>query len=427
MAIESRSAGKADEFLQTLRGNLTNIQDMPFTVQTVSGVSVTVHDVAESEQSIAFCRSGRMVLIASNLDGIRQMLSAQKNQALAQAAVYQRLVTLRPRDWSASIFINQNQLRLVDLENLLPGLQSGLFTLITSLPAIDTLEGALVSASLVPAGLRLDTFTAFTPSSLPDANLEILQNLQPNPAVLKHIPDSAIVYTAGPRADLVYTSIFESGLITTEDQQNLEENFREQYGFDLQSDMIDRLNRDWVLYASPANDGFLPETADIPLAVSLIASTDAVQEILDTVDLFNGGLEENGLTVNQDELNGFTWYEAADNEGLPVFVYGIGSDLIFFGSERAALESGVTASALLMNQAGYRQLTASLPKDMAATIYIHLDGLYDILRENMSASEGDSFDAAIAPYQSIQELVFAISLPQPDILRSSLILGLPSR
>jgi len=194
VAIESHPFGKTDEFLQNLRRDLTNIQEMSFTTESVDGVPCTVQDVPEVEQKVAFCNTGRLVLIASNLDVIRLMLSAQGDRSLAQDAVYQQLAAIRPRDWSASIYLGREQVENSEMTN---EIYNSLAELLGA-GIMEAWNGSLLSAAIVPAGLRIDAFHALSPADLPETSSQILEALEAENTMLQQVPVNTMLYPPVP-------------------------------------------------------------------------------------------------------------------------------------------------------------------------------------------------------------------------------------
>jgi hypothetical protein len=427
IAIEARSGAKADEFLQTLRRNVANRRDISFTTQVIDDHTVTVHDVSADRQRLAFTRAGRMVLIASNLDGIRQMLSAQEGQSLAQDAVYQQLNALRPREWSFSLYINGEESNHIDLDRLASSVPAEVFNMLLTIPDTDAWDGVLVNGAVVSTGLRLDAYTAFSPGDLPDANLEILQSLQPDLTALQHVPDNAFVYTTGPRLDLLFQSIFESEGMTAREQERFQDDFADLFGFDLQADLFDHLEGNWILYAAPHSRGANTDTLDLPVALALLAPTNDPRSIEDTVDQLTSVLEDSFLTIEQDSSDGINWNEASTLRDAPFLFYGLGEGIFFIGTDRDVLEAGLTTEDSLLAQPGYLQLMEYIPDDLALTFYVNLDELYDIIRGEMSDRQRDDFDDTIAPFRAIQGFALAASLAQPDVLHTALVIGLPPR
>ena len=428
IAIEARDGGKADEFLQTLRSNVADRRDYSFSTETIEGYSVTFHDVAEDEQQLAFTRAGRMVLIASNLEGIRQMLSAQDGKSLAEDAIYKQLNAQRPREWSASLYLNHSQFEQFELADLLPSEASEvLSSLVLGLPVADAWEGVLINGAIVSAGLRLDVFTAFSPDQMPDASLEMLQNRSANSAAVQRVPRTAVIYTSGPRLDLFYESIFTSDGLSEESRDNFEEGFADQFGFNLYDDLLSDLDNSWVLYAARASGDNEGRLLDLPVGAALLAETSDSQATQDTIDTLTEALEEVFFTVEQDSRNGFSWNEAAVLSNTPFIFYGQGEGFFFLGTDREVLEAGLTGSTPLFEQTRYQELTNGLSGELTPSLYVDLDELYEIIGEAMSDEARERFEDSIDPLRAIQQIVLGSSLPQSDVLRTVVVIGLPPR
>jgi hypothetical protein len=426
IAIETRPFGKADEFLQDLQRNLSDIQEMSFTTQTVSGVSITVQDVPENRQRIAFCNTGRLVLIASNLEAIRQMLSAQGARSLAQDAVYRQLVEQRQADWSFSLYLGRAQAENSEMT-------SQLFEEIEDLLGSDTIEtwnGSLLSGAIVSAGLRVDAFHALTPSSLPEPASQVLESLDTGNAMLARVPAQAYLYTAGPRFDLAYAALLDTSLFNSSSRRQLMDQLDVAFGFNPEAELINHLDGAWVLFLASDDEGFVPYTTDLPVAVTLLAEASNMPDLQDGLGQLTELITESGGELEERNDGETLRIELADpfeTTRAPAAIYGMNREMFFFGTDPVWLEEALSETSPLLEAARYRQLSRSLPGSTSPVLYVDLDPFYDLLRSNMSERSRELFDESIAPFQAVQEVLVAFSLPQPDVLRSTILLGLPPR
>jgi len=202
------------------------------------------------------------------------------------------------------------------------------------------------------------------------------------------------------------------------------------FGFNPEEELINHLDGDWVLLLAPDEEGYIPATTDLQLSFTLLACSSDMSALQDGLGLVTQLVTASGIEVDQTDDGETLRIEIAaplDPAAGPVGIYGLSQDFFFLASDPALLDSALTGDAPLLGTARYGQLADSLPEGMVPTAYVDLNPFFAILREDMTARGQETFDETIAPFQAIQEMLLAVSLPQPDVLRSSIILGLPPR
>ena len=425
VAIEARSTRQADIFLQDLRRNMKAERDIPFTTETISGLTVTVHDVDDDDQRIAFTRSGRMVLIASNLKGIRAMLNAEKRQSLVQESVYQQLIAMRPIGWSASLYISPEQIEQFQQFDI----SSWGYTVnVEAFTWLEAWRGCLVTGTLIPTGVRLDVFSPVNLRDLPDGSEELLQAAQVAPALLQLLPEDTFAYYTGPRLDLTYAALMEASLIDDTGRNNLLELMRQYFNFDPADELIDRLDGEWVLFIALDEEGMLPEITGMPLSVNLITQTSDSADLEDALTDISAVIAGSGAGVEEEEHSGGIWHLVADpraGDTPPGLIYGLDGSNFVFTTDQTMLEAALGDAPRLIDQAGYTELLSALPEGLAPVIYLEMESYLEVVRANLPESRQESFDRAVEPLEILDRMVLALSLVEPEVLQLSVIVGLP--
>jgi len=182
-----------------------------------------------------------------------------------------------------------------------------------------------------------------------------------------------------------------------------------------------------VLYAARASGDNEGSLLDLPVGAALLAETSDSQATQDTIDTLTEALEEVFFTVEQDSRNGFSWNEGATLSNAPFIFYGQGEGFFFLGTDREVLEAGLTGSTPLFEQTRYQELTNGLSGELTPSLYVDLDELYELIGEAMSDEARERFEDSIDPLRAIQQIVLGSSLPEPDVLRTVVVIGLPPR
>ena len=81
----------------------------------------------------------------------------------------------------------------------------------------------------------------------------------------------------------------------------------------------------------------------------------------------------------------------------------------------------------MFEQTRYQELTNGLSGELTPSLYVDLDELYEIIGEAMSDEARERFEDSIDPLRAIQQIVLGTSLPEPDVLRTVVVIGLPPR
>ncbi len=412
-------ATQRNAFLETLRGNLMDLQNMSFSSETYNGAQLIVADGSDSEFALSFGRSGRMLLMASGLGILKDAIDSQGAGSMAGNADYAQLTSLRPRDWSASVYVSRAAMG--NLTDLLQGnAASNAVPLLNPMPTANW-NGALINATAISSGARLDMYTSYDASAQSAEEKELLQSWNTAPAqVIGVMPQDTLVFMAGSRLDLVVNNILQVAFSDADTRQNFLDGFQETFGFSLQDDLLNQMNGQWALYAMPSTQGILPSETNVDLAISLLAQIDDASAIQSAADHISSAGLSGGVTVNTTEQAGVTYYELSSiGVEYPMFAFGAGNGYALFSTDINAIQAPFAAGTLLTGTSRYRQAEGALPGRMQPSVYIDLQTLFATLREGMGADQWDAFDQSTHVLQPVELIAAANALVSEGVMRST--------
>jgi Protein of unknown function (DUF3352) len=427
IALEARDVSKADAFLETLRGNLMDLQNMTFVSDTYHGVQVTTQETPNSMAALCFGRSGRMLLMASSPGILQDAIDSQGAGSMAGNADYAQLASLRPRDWSASVYVSRAAMgNLADMLQANPAANAA--PLLNPMPYANW-NGTLINATAISSGARLDMYTSYDASAQSAEEKELLQSWNTAPAqVIGVMPQDTLVFMAGSRLDLVVNNILQVALSDADTRQNFLDGFQETFGFSLQDDLLDQMNGQWALYAMPSTQGLLPSETNIDLAISLLAQIDDASAIQNAADHISSVGLSGGVTVNTTEQAGVTYYELSSiGVEYPMFAFGAGNGYALFSTDINAIQAPFAAGTLLTGTSHYRQAEGALPGRMQPSVYVDLQTLFATLREGMGTDQRDAFNQSTHVLQPVELIAAANALVREGVMRSTYVFIISSK
>jgi hypothetical protein len=422
IALEARNITRADAFLETLQGNLADLQNMTFSRQSYNGTQLFVQEVKGLSSALSFGRSGRMLLMASDLNILKDAINQQEVHGFSLQENYHQLIELRPRNWSASLYLSRDAYGSLIEELGTVWVMAGSMSLVD--PSLGTnWTGILLTASVIQNGLRFDGFTSYDMSSHYAAENELLQNRYiPSSEIIQVLPQDTLVYLTNSRFDLFFQNIISPVLLGESDPTYLFDSFEQAYGFSLHNDLLAHLNGQWALYVVPSTSGLLPDQANLNLAISLLAQTDATIDLKTISDKLNSFSDYGGIRVNSQQRDGATYYglSSFENENS-VLAFGQANGYFTLGTDIDSIQVPSSNNATLINYSGYKEAKNALPSGMQPSIYIDFERLFANIREGMEVSERESFNSSISSITPIRIIASANRLLQPGIAQTSII------
>ena len=424
LAIEARNLHRADEFLTTLQGNLAEKQSMDFENQTYQGAKIVVEKTSASQTGMAFGRSGRMILLASSLDILHEAVDRQDSQALPAEKDYTGLTNIRPRDWTASIYLNHAWIG--DYLNTIMG-----SSLSTAGPVINPYTGInwtgiLINVSAIQGGARLDVYMDYDETTQTASEVaELQKNYVPPGQVIDLLPKDTLFFIISNRFNFMLENILKSSGTSESEISSFWEAGEQSLGFSLKDDLVDRLSGDWALYAVPSTRGLLPAQAELNLALNLLVQTDGRLDLQPVTDGLSRNEMVTGFTVDKKQRDGFTYYELGLYGDVPLFAFSANDTYFTLGTDGDKLQLSPGEDNLLVKSDNYQAALQALPKNMVPVVYIDLESFLANVREGIPASDRQDFNdsiRAVAPILTIA--AGGAYLSERGIIRSTIVIML---
>ena len=424
LAIEARDSFRADAFLSTLVNNISDIRDTTFTPQTYHGAHIFVQVVASGQKALSFGRSGRMVLLATDYSILKDAIDGRGKQALSAQDNFNNLINHRPRNWSASLYLDPKLFTNFAGEVMQVAGGSPETSLI--LPySLNNLSGMLINATAINGSLRIDATSNYDLSSQSATVVEDLQSMYSAPTeVTRVLPEDTVIFLANSRFDLFMQTLMRTAFTNEAEKSAFFNDFETLFGFSLQEDLVNHLNGQWALYVVPSKNGILPQQANLNLAISLLAQTDDHLDLPGITDKIKIWGPLNGINIKTQQVAGITYYMLNPGGEFPAdaVTFSQNKGFFTFGTDANILQSTFAQETSLINLASYKNAVAMLPSGMQPSIYIDLQRLIADIREGMSAEELQSFNETIGIFQHVRVIASANQMKQPGVLESSMII-----
>jgi hypothetical protein len=426
-AIEVRNLSLADAFLETMMGNMKSLHNLDYSRETYKNVTI-YNQYLGAYPSFSYCRSGRMLLGASDVETLKDAIDRQNEQALVVKEEYNQLIGSRSRDWSASLYIGQDVLGSSITEEALGA--GALATPLISPYANLGWSGMMLNASVIRQGIRLDMYIGLDTSALSSSEIQEIQAAYTPPTqVIQMLPEDTVIYMANPYFDQVMQGIMSTAFSDEGEKNAFLDSFEEELGFSLQEDLLDHLTGEWALYAVPSMHGLLADQMDLNMAINLLVQTDAELDLQSVTEGLNNLGPYSGIMINSQQQSGTTYYEISSyGDPNPVFAFGAANNYFTLGTDLDSLQLSASNGKSLVNASSYLSAVDTLPNGMKHPIvYADLENLFANLREGMSADEREYFNDSISAIEPISVIAGAVRFVNEDIMKGSIVIILAEK
>jgi hypothetical protein len=418
--MEARNLGRADSFLETFAGNLTSIQGMKFSRETYRGSRMYVQVVSGTANALAFGRTGRMVLVASDVSYLREAIDGQGKSSFIHQADYTQLVNQRPRDWSLSLYFNaENYNSILDS---MSAQDPGATLMLYNLAAKPAWASTMINAVIIQNGVRLDMYSMMDNTAPSNGGTGLVQaDVQAIGNIILLLPQNTVVYFAMPHFDIIGQSILSLAFGETTDPSLLYDEFEAYFGFSLTDDFLSHLNGNWVVYAVPSTSGLLAKQADLDLAISLLVEADQTLDLeMISARLALAG-SNSGLDIVPSQQDGATFYQVSDSwSNDPMLAFGQAGGYFAIGTDMQVLQASFPNDQPLATSTAYLEAIKNLPAGMYPYGYMDLESMFANLREGMDAGEIQSFNDSLGALGAISQVTLSNRQVKPEINLNSI-------
>jgi hypothetical protein len=425
-AVEVRNLSRADAFLETMMANMKTLHSIDYSRETYKNITI-YNQYLGTYPSFSYCRSGRLLMGASNEEILKDAIDRQNGQALVVEEEYSQLVSSRARDWSASVYLSPDILGSASAADALG--TNGLLMTLANPYANLRWNGMMLNASVIRQGARLDMYINVDTSGMSSSAIQDLQAAYtPATQVIGMLPEDAVIYFASPQFDQFVEVLFSNAFSDQSEQSAYFEALDEGLGFSLQEDLLNHLTGEWALYAVPSAHGLLADQMGLNMAINLLVQTDTGFDLQPVTEGLNNLGPFSGLLVNSQQQNGITYYEISSlGDSNPVLAFGAANGYFTLGTDRGSLQIAPQEDSLLISASSYKKAVDALPNGMQPSVYLDLENLFANLREGMPADEREYFNESISAIEPVSIVAGAGRWVGTDIMHASIVVILADK
>ena len=421
LAIEARSKTNADEFLVKLSEEIADAWDVD--VETTEYQDATIYFVDEEWNQIAFGRSGNLVILANSEDSIRQVVDAQKGDAIADDAAYRNLIGELPSDRLATIYIPASA--MADLTETLDylyyyagGSIDELYTDIT---------GMALSISVADPGLRIDSVAAYNTGELSEVQRQMLEASGRANNLADMLPGETFAYFTGNRLDLVWSAYYETlSELTEGDIDEAMSELEDEVGFDPNSDLLPYLDGAYGMGVFTDNEGVFAEYSDINLGVLMAFETSNEDALRTTLDSFTDFMQDMDAEIDETTAGDMTIFAITSPYDDQMFAYGLGGGWLGLSTSPTILENMQNPETSLADDALFRDALGELDGGMNVAVFVNVTEGIDVIRDSISDYDRDDFDEVADMLSPIEYLVLGSTSLSGDVVHSAVFISIPT-
>lgn len=429
VVAEVRDTAVADAFLTKLGQGWATKTGVTAVTLSHQNATITHFPAQNLPDTLAFTRSGRLLLIGSNEAAIRQALDSQHSDpSLADQPAYQDAQAALPANRFLTLYLDSPRLR--DTFASVPGISGVLSLMVTNPYTIVSSGPTAVGLSLVETGIQLDTVTGYNPATLSPLQQRMLAAQTRPHATLDIMPAETIFYTAGPSGQ-VYWDIYRQTLIDAAgDESSFNESmalFVRDFGLNPDTDLFPYLDGETAVALLPPQNSSAPTSllsslTSINLDAVLALGTSQQSQLEPTLQTLTTQLSLlQGSPITPTTENGFTLYTMALDANTQL-TYGLGQNYLFLGTSQQAITNlPFSGPNSLADNPAYAQVAGHFPDTMSLAYYLDIPRLLDALAANPDLAQNSSFTTFRQGVQPIHYLAGAAT-QQDNSLRQRILI-----
>ena len=406
----TRNQRKSDEFVQKIQDQMRG-EGFEFR-QTIYRRTEVV-EATDGYSTMAFATVNHMVVVASDAETIRSIISAAGDRdtpTLAQDPAFKQAERDLPRSRLGYVYMSFGPL----MEEL--GYELEDTPLEMTLGGLRALESFVLAPQLHKDGLILNYATHYDTRALPPAQRARLRADASSHRLTRVVPEESLIYLSGqnPAAAVEWMQNTEWGYeILDELEYDL--------GFNLGDDLVSDMRGEYALVITRDPDGLFGE-GDVPIGGLLYVETDDTRRAEETLeDLASEMADELEFDFYPDEINRVQVWLLEDPYYDTALGYGFVKTNLFIATSRYMLELAVEGTRLSDNRL-FQTTIRQLPRQSTGYIYIDVQGAIAALYREMDDWEQDEFDESIRPYvESVLSIGIASKPMTSDGLREGVL------
>jgi hypothetical protein len=409
ISVEARDRRAADKFLSKLIDGYS--KNLDGYVDSFDHRGITVHMFVDdvNQKTLAFCRSGSMVMFSLDERTIREALDTKGAPLLFKNFVYMELMGRFPNNSLINAFISR---QVVD--SLTKAGPAAALAGLTTLPStsISSWQGAFISAVMDENQIRFDVFNLIDRKSLSGRDRRLLPQSGSSGKTANLMPAETVAYITGFRTDLLWETFNEK--ITSVDRQfEIETSVRNLeliFGMNMREDLIKYMDDEWAVGLVQAGKG-----SRYAIGYIITARMENTQPIMTWM---NADMQAQPISpyIAASEINHKPFYQINNLATGDLFaVFGFDDNNFIAGSDPACVEKMLVKKIALSETTQFGSIR-DLANDVSPVLYINVKELLPLI---LDGKTGLTYDRSF-PILTLFDTVYGVQYPlEGDVIKNT--------
>lgn len=378
MALEVRDRHAADEFIQEFIEISGEVDDTRYESFEYRGV--TIYEDRDGYETVAFARSGKVLLFSPSVATIQDTIDAQQGESLADNPDFKRLSSEMPGSRFLTVYFGEEILTFY--EDLMVG-YGGIGGL------SDTYIGSMaLTVTFTDFGIQFDTFVGIDEAQLDEAQRDLMESIQAQGDLISILPEDTVGFFISRGLDVFWEGI-ENSMDDAYggDFDDAMRFFDDSFGFRPDLDLFPLLDGEWSVAIIPNRDGMILGEV-VGMGILLIAESSQEDDLRDVVEDVIIALERQGMEVIERSADEGTIYTIEDS-GIEMLSMGIQDDIMMVGTDATIMQDAMEGSSSIENDRTFHDVWDAFPRGTSPVLYLNIHSLLDIYRQDIDASWDD--------------------------------------
>lgn len=411
ISLQVRNTAKAKEFIEKLKSGYERNNDAEFDSITYNGVTIDV-GTSYDYDLISIALSGKVLLIASNEDAIKDAIDAQKGNSLAKSADYQKLAKALPKDKSFFVYAGAQSL-MNQLED-----ESDLSYYFSGDVNTNMIKAMAASISFVSQGIAVDSAVLYDPSELTDAQIQMMKSNGGVNNLTAFFPEDTLVFAGGSHLDMAWAAYRDliAEAVGESDFEDSMSMLEDEIGFNLDTDLMPILTGEYAIGIYEDSDSYLSEDMGVDLGGMVILESSDAGKMNEYAEDFKNVLEDSYMDVSKESSDPFiTWSVNDEYYEVTIFGFGVNNGYFILGTNLDDIQGAFTRSDSLKNSDLFRQSWSTFDSSMKPVFYINVSDGLRFLKKLDSYTDYSYFTP-------IQAVVGGVSSMQNNITKTRILI-----
>ena len=256
----------------------------------------------------------------------------------------------------------------------------------------DIYQAAAIGVSVNSEGIKIDYAMTFDAESLPEELRGSGGRAQAPKDVLEQIPADALGFVAAAFPGTSEEDL-QARFDACPDLEEQIEDMEDEFGINL-IDLLTWMSGDMAIAVI---EGGSDELA-IPISAFALIGSQDMEAAQDAIEELVELAEDEGADLGDEEIEGVEM-QVLEEGGEIIFGYGFTEAYVVLGFLEDGLEAAVASDVeSIADDDTFRHVQANLPRDSSVYVYLDIEGIWQLVYDNMSEWEQDDFDDNTRPY-----------------------------